>query len=77
MCWVFFMKRIGKKFQSYREMDRYNKREAVFLSPEQRLHNLTRLKKQYMALNDMTPDELDGHLRASTIKKVPLPWVND
>lgn len=71
------MKKIGKKFQSMEEMDRYQKQEAGSLSSEQRLQNLTRLKKQYLALNGMTADDLDGHLRESTMKKVPLPWLND
>ena len=71
------MKREVHVFDSFQEMNEANIKEAGTLTPQQRLHNLTPLKQQYMEFHGLKEEDLQGHLKKSRIIKRKVPWEQD
>lgn len=74
---VINMEREVRVFDSFQEMNEANIKEARTLTPQQRLHNLTPLKRQYMEFYGLKDKDLQGHLKKSRIKKRKVPWDQD
>ncbi|GEM_PF-6620384 len=71
------MKKEVQVFDSFQEKNAANINEAQALTPQQRLHNLSPLKRQYMEFHGLKEEKLQGHLKKSRIEKTKAPWIQD
>lgn len=74
---VIVMEKIVKAFDSFEEMNEENIEKAHELSPEERWHILTSLKKQYMDFNGSKEADFQSNLRASRLRKEKVPWASN
>ncbi len=68
------MKREIRTYSSFEEMNEADRKRAATRTPDERLQNLTFLKKQFLSFQGMRLEDLEGHLRNSDIQKKPVPW---